>query len=29
MVDKVETSNMSLQAMLGSQQAQIMHKNKK
>ena len=28
MIDKVETSNMSLQAMLGSQQAQIMHKNK-
>jgi len=28
MIDKVETSNMSLQAMLGSQQAQIMHKNR-
>ena len=28
MVDKVETSSMSLQAMLGSQQAQIMHHNK-
>lgn len=28
MVDKVETSNMSFQGMLGSQQAQIMHKNK-
>ncbi len=28
MIDKVETSNMSLQGMLGSQQAQIMHKNK-
>jgi len=29
MIDRVETSNMSLQAMLGSQQAQIMHKTKK
>ena len=28
MVDKVETSSMSLQAMLGSKQAQIMHHNK-
>ena len=28
MLDKVETSNMSLQAMLGSQQAKIMHKSK-
>jgi len=28
MIDKVETSNMSLQAMLGSQQAQLMHKNR-
>jgi len=28
MVDRVETSNMSLQAMLGSKQAQIMHQNK-
>ena len=28
MIDRVETSNMSLQAMLGSQQAQIMHKNR-
>ena len=28
MIDKVETSNMSLQAMLGSQQAQIMHQNR-
>ena len=28
MIDRVETSNMSLQAMLGSQQAQLMHKNR-
>jgi len=28
MLNRVETSNMSLQAMLGSQQALIMHKNK-
>ena len=28
MIDRVETSNMSLQAMLGSQQAQIMHQNR-
>ena len=28
MVDKVETSNMSLQGMLASQQAHILHKNK-
>jgi len=28
MVDKVETSSMSLQAMLGSQQAQLIHQNK-
>lgn len=28
MIDKVETSNMSLQAMLSSQQAHIMHKSK-
>lgn len=28
MIERVETSNMSLQAMLGSQQAQIMHKNR-
>lgn len=28
MLDKVETSNMSLQAMLSSQQAQIMHQNR-
>jgi hypothetical protein len=28
MIEKVETSNMSLQAMLGSQQAQFMHKNR-
>ncbi|MFK5975835.1 MAG: hypothetical protein QM493_04955 [Sulfurovum sp.] len=28
MLNRVETSNMSLQGMLGSQQALIMHKNK-
>lgn len=28
MVDKVETSNMSLQAMLASQQAHLMHQSK-